>query len=149
MRCCGCDLHLPAWRWWWLRIPQILTSFLTEMIKLPMDERPIVKSPSFVLITRGQWPYRLRSTRALTYLSSNFGGFRGLGVLQTAPEVQIDLRFETSNLDYPGIRVHIASEQQCWWPEAMVASKRPLRTNLTLFEISSLDYQGIHVHIAS
>ena len=30
-----------------------------------------------------------------------------LGGLQTASEVQFDLRFETSNLDYPGIHVLI------------------------------------------
>ena len=61
-----------------------------------------------MFITRGQWPYRLRSTRAL---SSNYGGFKGLGGLQTASEVKIDLRFVTSNLDYPAIHVHIASIQ--------------------------------------
>ena len=55
--------------------------------------------------TRGQWPYRLRSTRAMTNFSSNFGDFRGLSGLQTATEVQIDLRFETSNLYYHGIHL--------------------------------------------
>ena len=59
--------------------------------------------------TRGQWPYRLRSTRAMTNLSSNFGGFRGLGGLQMASEVKFYLGFEISNLDYHGIHVHIAS----------------------------------------
>ena len=28
---------------------------------------------------------------------------------QGASEVQFDLKFETSNLDYPGIHVHLAS----------------------------------------
>ena len=55
--------------------------------------------------TRGQWPYRPASTRAmrnkhvmlydLNYLSKYLTPF--------------DLRFEISNLDYPGIHVHIAS----------------------------------------
>ena len=45
--------------------------------------------------TRGQWPYRLRSTRAMENLS---GGLKSLGGLQ----------FQTSNLEYPGIHVHIA-----------------------------------------
>ena len=57
--------------------------------------------------TRGQWPYRPASTRAmrnkhvmlydLNYLSKYLTPF--------------DLRFEISNLDYPGIHVHIASNR--------------------------------------
>ena len=45
---------------------------------------------------------------AMKKFISNFGGFRGLAALQTAPEVQFDLRFDTSNFDYPGIHVLIA-----------------------------------------
>ena len=43
------------------------------------------------------------------FLSSNYVGLRGLSSLQTASDIQFGLIFETSNLDYPGIHVHIAS----------------------------------------
>ena len=59
--------------------------------------------------TRGQWPYRLRSTRAMINLSSNSGGLICVHGLQTALEAQFDLIFETSRLNYCGIHVHIAS----------------------------------------
>ena len=55
-------------------------------------------------------------------LSSNSGDLNRLGGLQTASEVQFDLRFETSNLDYPGINVHIATTAIVIPSEAMAAS---------------------------
>ena len=82
-------------------------------------------------ITRGQWPYRLQSTRAMENSSSNSGDLNSLGGLETSSEVQFDLRFETSNLDYPGINVHIASNNHFIPSEAMAASKRPRRSHLT------------------
>ena len=42
-------------------------------------------------------------------LSSNSGGLRSLSDLQTASEVKFELGFEISNLDYPGIHMHITS----------------------------------------
>ena len=36
-------------------------------------------SSLFFEVTRGQWPYILRSTRAIKDLISNYSGFRGLG----------------------------------------------------------------------
>ena len=74
------------------------------------EERLHISSSKFVVglgdhptlqETRGQWPFRLWSTRAMANLSSHCGGFRGLSGLQTSSKVQIDLRFETSDLDYP------------------------------------------------
>ena len=82
-----------------------------HLLKL-LVSRVVVVQPQRIG-TRGQWPYRLRSTKAMAKLNSNCGGFRDLGGLQTASDVQIDLRLETSNLDYPGIHVHIASYISC------------------------------------
>ena len=61
------------------------------------------------------------------------------------PQRSYDLRFEISNLEYPGIHVHIASNGL----RGHVASKRPRRSYDLRLEISNLDYPGIHVHIAS
>ena len=58
------------------------------------------------------------------------------------PQRSYDLKFEISNLDYPGIHVHNASE-------ATAATKRPRRSYDLRFEISNLEYPGIHVHIVS
>ena len=53
---------------------------------------------------------------------------------------------EISNLDYPGIHVHIASNGllRPWRP-----LNKPQRSNDLRFEISNLEFPGIHVHIAS
>ena len=48
-------------------------------------------------------------------------------------KAKFDLRFESSNLDYSGIHVHIASE-------AMVASKQPEITSVLGIELSDLNY---------
>ena len=72
-------------------------------------------------------------------LSSNSGGHNSLGGLQTAPEVQFDLKFETSNLDYPGINGDIAIFVVS---EAVAASKWPRRSHLTseLNLVTSITY---------
>ena len=36
---------------------------------------------------------------------------------------KLDLRIEIRNLNYPGVRVHVASGGHCGGSEAMVASK--------------------------
>ena len=46
---------------------------------------------------------------SLVYHGISGLGLRGLGSLQTSSKVTFYLRFETTNLDYSGIHVHIVS----------------------------------------
>ena len=48
---------------------------------------------------------RLWSTRPMHFFI-NYVGLKGLGGLQTASYVQLDLRLENCNLDFPGIHVY-------------------------------------------
>ena len=59
-----------------------------------------------------------------------FWWLQRLGSLQTAPEVQFDLTFETSNLDYPCIMRLLPLTLILVASEAMAASKRPRRSLL-------------------
>ena len=54
-----------------------------------------------VNVTRGQWPYRPAATGAMTNRHVMLYGIKW-------PRSSYDLRFEISNLEYPGIHVHIA-----------------------------------------
>ena len=101
-------------------------------------------------ITRGQWPYRLQSTRAMENSSSNSGDLNSLGGLQTSSEVQFDLRFETSNLDYPGINVHIASNSHCdcLWGHGGLQMALEVTSDLGM-ELSDLNYLSYHASMAS
>ena len=73
-------------------------------------------------------------------LSSNSGG----------PKSQFDLIFETSNLDYPGIHEHIASNSHfdCLLCHGGLQTASEFTFDLGI-ELSDLNYLGIHVHIAS
>ena len=67
-----------------------------------------------------------------------------------APKARFDLIFETSNLDYPGIHVHIASNSHfdCLLGHGGPQTAPEVQFDLR-FETSNLDYPGINVHIAS
>ena len=83
-------------------------------------------------------------------LISNYGDFRGLGGPKTASEVQFDLRFETSNLDLPGIHVHITSNNHfvCHSGHGGLQSASGIRSDL-IIELSDLDKICSHVSLAS
>ena len=70
--------------------------------------------------------------------------------LQTASEVQFDLRFETSNLDYPGIHVHIASKRHLGGLRGRGGLQMTSEvTSGLVFELSDLDNLCSHVSLAS
>ena len=60
-------------------------------------------------------------------------------------EANFDLKFEISNLNYPGLYVYIAILEAA---EAMVASKWPRGHIWPHIEPSDLNYPGMYVYIA-
>ena len=66
------------------------------------------------------------------------------------PQRSYHLRFEISNLDYPGIHVHIASNSHfdCLLDHGGLQTASEVTFDLGI-ELSDLNYLGIHVHIAS
>ena len=64
---------------------------------------------------------------------------------QGASEVQFDLKFETSNLDYPGIHVHLASNNPfgALWGHGVLQTASEV-TSSSGFELSDLEYLCSH-----
>ena len=67
-----------------------------------------------------------------------------------ASKTQFDLRFGPSNLDYPGIHVHVASNSHFdyLWGHGGRQTAWEVTYDLGI-ELSDLNYLSIHVHIAS
>ena len=67
-----------------------------------------------------------------------------------APKAQFDLIFETSNLDYPGIHVHIASNSHfdCLLGHGGLQTASEVTCDLGI-ELSDLNYLRSHVSSAS
>ena len=94
----------------------------------------------------------------ITY-NIHLGGLGGHGGLQMAliiSEVKFDLRFDTSNLKYPDIHVHIASGGHLGGLRGLGGLQMTSEVNLTSevifdnkIEVWNLKYPDIHVHIAS
>ena len=67
-------------------------------------------------------------------------------------EVIFGLRFEISNLNYPGIHVHVVSNSHfggLWGHSSLQMASKASEVRFDLrFEISNLNYPGIHVHVA-
>ena len=65
-------------------------------------------------------------------------------------KVKFDLRFEISNLNYPGIHVHVASNGHLhglWGHDGLQTAS--ITSNILFgikFEIKNPNYPGIHVH---
>ena len=62
------------------------------------------------------------------------------------PQRSYDIRFDISNLDYPGIHAHIASNNHFGGLWGHGGLQMTLEVKI---EMSNLNYHGIHVHIAS
>ena len=126
------------------------------------------------IATRGQWPYRPASKRAMknkhmmlhdfnyfgtnVYIAYNshlngIWGHYGLPTASMASKVKYDPRFETSNLNYHGIDVHIDYNSflgGLWGHGGLQMPSIASEVKFDLrFEISNHIYPGFHVHVAS